>query len=102
MSQSKTTTAKKDVSTEKRIKTKNDTYQRGFVSSAAAISKKEAEPFVLENDSDFEEEKKEPQLTMINTCEDPNGDIEDIVMQSPKTKTKKRRTVKGNKKDDDV
>ena len=94
MSQKKST-AKKDTSIEKRIKTKNDEYQLGFVSSS--ISKREAEPFTLENDDDVEEEKKLGQLTMINTC-DNNAEFEDVEMNSPKNK---KRKGKGNKKDDE-
>ena len=76
------------------MKIKNDDYQKSYVPTA--ISRREAEPYVLEDDS--EEEKKEPELTMINTC-DKDGDIDmDFDMESPKDKKKKK---KGNKKDDE-
>ena len=66
----------------------------GFVSRP--ISKREAEPYVLP--SDDEEEKKEPQLSMINTCDDAFiNEFEDVEMNSPKTKQKRG---KGKKKED--
>ena len=88
----------KDTSIEKRIKLKNDDYQKSYVPSA--ISRREAEPYRLEDDSD-EEEKKEPECTMINTCDNTEDVDMDFDMPSPKDKKRKRISLNKNKKDDE-
>ena len=93
MSTQKKSSVKKDTSIENKMKSKNDEYQKSF-HPRSAISKREAEPYVLEDDS--EEEKKEPECTMINTCDNDNDVDMDFDIGSPEDKKRK-----GNKKDDE-